>query len=154
MDWLRPEFFWLIVGVVLLLLEFLVPGVILVFFGIGGILTAILVWTGIIESYAGQLIVFGATSLVLLFLLRRTLSRHFRGGVTRQADYDERAEYAGKTARVIRRIVPNSSEGRIHFEGAEWNAESDETIEIGALVEITGKENITYTVRALSQKGD
>lgn len=154
MDWIRAEYFWLIVGVILLMLEFIVPGVILVFFGVGGIITAILVWTGVLTSRVAQLAVFGVSSLVLLFALRRYLSRHFKGRVSRQAEYDDRAEYVGKSARVIRKIIPNSAEGRIDFEGAEWKAVAAEVIEEGSLVRIVEKDNITFAVKALTEKGD
>ncbi len=53
---MKPEIVWLIIGVILVIMEFAVPGVILVFFGVGAILTAILAWTGILNSVAVQAI--------------------------------------------------------------------------------------------------
>lgn len=45
-NWLSSELIWFSCGVVLIFLEFAVPGVILVFFGAGAILTSLLVWIG------------------------------------------------------------------------------------------------------------
>ena len=35
MDWLTPELIWFLIGLVLIILEFGIPGVVTVFFGIG-----------------------------------------------------------------------------------------------------------------------
>ncbi|MCK4304098.1 MAG: NfeD family protein [Candidatus Eisenbacteria sp.] len=154
MDSIRPEIIWLIAGILLMLMEFVIPGVILVFFGAGAVLTGILVWLGALESLAAQLVCFGLSSLVLLFTLRRYMSRAFRGRVSCSRAYDDKEEFRGKTARVSHRIIPGSTEGRIDFNGTEWKATSAEIIDEGTLVEITAKENISYTVQPFEGSGD
>jgi len=47
MDFLSPALIWFITGIIFLLLEFVVPGIILFFFGCGAILAAIFAWIGL-----------------------------------------------------------------------------------------------------------
>ena len=116
MDSISPELIWLIVGLVFLFLEFLIPGVVLVFFGLGAFITAALVWAGVLGSMTGQLLFFSAASLVLLFSLRRFVSRAFRGKVKANADYDDqgtagrRPWSAERSDRVRSTVVSNSTE--------------------------------------------
>lgn len=141
-DWLTPELIWFSSGVVLIFLEFAVPGVILVFFGIGAVLTSLLVWVGILPGAVEQLVVFGVSSLGLLFGLRKYASRFFKGDSTEEVD----DEYTGKIARVTREIVPGALDGKVFFEGTDWKADSLVDIPEGSSVRITGKNNITLIV--------
>lgn len=141
-DWLTPELIWFSSGVVLIFLEFAVPGVILVFFGIGAVLTSLLVWVGILPGAVEQLVFFTVSSLALLFGLRKYASRFFMGEST-----EERGdEYTGKMVRVTRDIIPGSVDGKVFFEGTEWKAESSVKVYEGSTARITGKNNITLIV--------
>ena len=140
--WITPELIWFVCGVVMIFLEFMLPGVILVFFGIGAVITSILVWVGLLPSPFSQLVVFGVTSLGLLFGLRKYASKFFKGGSTEE----ENDEYSGKPARVTQKIVPNELSGKVFFEGSDWKADSQEIIEEGASVKVIGKNNITLIV--------
>ncbi|OPX29584.1 MAG: hypothetical protein B1H09_06165 [Gemmatimonadaceae bacterium 4484_173] len=146
LNWLTPELIWFSCGVVLIFLEFVVPGVILVFFGAGAVLTSILVWMGILPGATGQLVVFAVSSLALLFGLRKYASRFFRGDSTEQQD----DEYTGKIARVVKDIVPGTSEGKVFFEGTYWRADSSVRILSGSSVLIKGKSNITLFVEPVN----
>jgi membrane protein implicated in regulation of membrane protease activity len=152
-DWLTPQLLWFLFGVVLIILEFTVPGVILVFFGIGAVLTAALVWLGILTNATWQVLFFVVSSLTLLFLLRKYFSLFFKGEVEDRESFQGSKEYAGQRARVTTAISPGSPGGRIRFEGTEWNAVSDRYIPEGELVEIVDKKNITFTVRQVSRRG-
>ena len=152
-DWLTPQLAWFAGGVLFILLEFIIPGVLLVFFGIGAILTALLAWLEVLPSLTEQLIFFCVSSLALLFGLRKYLSRFFKGEVSDDGMFLDSGEYKGKTARVTRKIAPESPDGRIQFEGTEWKAVSGSIIEEGTLIEITGKKNITFTVKPVTEKG-
>jgi membrane protein implicated in regulation of membrane protease activity len=152
-EWLTPQLVWFAIGVILILLEFMVPGVILVFFGIGAILTAALSWFGILPGPTWQLIFFCVSSLGLLFGLRKYFSKFFKGDVAGEDGYSESREYAGEKARVTTAISPNSPDGRIQFEGTEWKAVSSRYIPEGEIVEIVEKKNITFTVKQVSGRG-
>lgn len=42
---------WIVAGVVLLVLELVVPGAVLVFLGAGALLVALLIWLGLIQTW-------------------------------------------------------------------------------------------------------
>jgi len=54
---------WTLVGVVLILAEFAMPGVILVFFGVAALLVGLLLWVGVDMSLNIQILVFGALAI-------------------------------------------------------------------------------------------
>jgi hypothetical protein len=54
----NPTLLWFLLGLALILLEFVVPGVILVFFGIGAWAAAVTTYFGLTASFQSQLLVF------------------------------------------------------------------------------------------------
>ncbi len=147
-DIISPGLMWFIIGIALLFIEFLLPGFILFFFGVGAVLTAVLIWVGVLDSTIAQLIFFSVSSVVLLIALRRYFSKYLKGDVSNEGKYKiTEEEFIGKRVKVVKRIEPNSVDGKIEFEGTLWNANSDETIEPGTMAEITSKDNITFNVK-------
>ena len=117
------ELIWFLAGLVLILLEFAAPGVIVVFFGVGAWLTALTTWMGLTESLALQLLVWAASSVVLLVILRRRLSERFHGFETGQQDpMANLDEFAGIEVQVTEDIAPDHRRGRVEFRGAGWSA--------------------------------
>ena len=147
-DWLKPELIWFIAGLIMLLVEFAIPGLIIFFFGIGAWLVALIcLFTDI--SVNLQLILFLIASLLLLISLRKWLKNIFVGRIGQNESVDELLqEFVGKKAVVTREINPQT-EGKVEFHGTNWNAEADEKIDKGTSVEIIGKNNITLKVKAL-----
>jgi membrane protein implicated in regulation of membrane protease activity len=147
-DWLKPELLWFIAGLVMLLLEFIIPGLIIFFFGVGAFIVALLcLFFDIPINF--QLLIFLSSSILLLVILRRELSKTFVGHVGFQQDTAENLDdFAGGKATVIREIRPNIP-GRVEFRGSQWDAEADEEIAEGAVVDVLGKENITLKVRSI-----
>lgn len=148
-DFVSPAFLWFVAGVVLILLEFAIPGVLIVFFGAGAMMTALLSWAGLLQGALAQLLFFLVSSLALLFGLRRFVAGSFRGDTTQENDED----FKGKTARAVTDITPGSLDGRVAFQGTEWKAESQVAVARGESVTITGKKNITLAVEPLKQEG-
>lgn len=142
MNWLTPELFWFLLGLALLLAEFALPGIIIMFFGIGAWITALTTWMGLTPNATSQNIVFAISSLVLLFVMRRRLKQIFVGTTTNDTIEDE---FTGKEARVVSEI--DSSKGKVELKGAEWNARSVETISANSLVIIERREGLTLHVR-------
>ena len=145
---LSPTLIWFLVGVAFALLELAVPGVILVFFGLGAWIVALTTAIGITTSLASQLVLFTVTSVLSLILLRRWIRNRFLGyeADTRDgtADLDE---FTGKIVTVTRAVSPGGSGGRVEFKGAEWTAVADEELAKGDLAEIVAAEGITLKVR-------
>jgi len=147
-DFLRPEFIWALVGLVLLLLEFIAPGLIIFFFGLGAWVVALacLFWNINVNI---QLIIFLVSSVVLLFVLRKFLKGLFMGHVySKQPDGEDLKEYLGLKVMVTETITPPRA-GKVEVNGVEWKAVSDSEIAVGKLVEVLGRDNLTLTVKTI-----
>ena len=143
---LSPAAIWFIVGFVLLILEFALPGLIIFFFGIGAWIVALAcLFTDL--SFNNQLILFMVSSLLSVLLLRKSLrkmlmSRKLPCGLLED-------EFIGKTAKAETAISPGNN-GKIAFKGSSWQASSTEIIAPGENVIITGNESIVLTVKKSS----
>ena len=147
-DFLRPELIWFLVGLLLLVLEFIMPGLIIAFFGIGAWVVAIVCLITDI-SINTQLIIFIAASVLSLLVLRRWLKGIFLGHAGSKQDLKHNLEeFIGQRAVVKEKIVPKAG-GKVEFHGSNWEAQADEEIAEGAVVEIIGKDNITLKVKAI-----
>jgi len=147
-DFLKPELIWFLIGLVLLLLEFVMPGLIIAFFGVGACIVAI-VCLLIDISLNTQLLIFIVSSVLSLLLLRRWVKGVFMGHIVSKQDMRENLEeFMGQKAVVKERIVPKTG-GKVEFRGTDWAAEADVEIAEGTAVEIIGKDNITLKVKVL-----
>ncbi len=144
--WLQPALVWFIIGLVLLLIEFANPGVVVIFFGFGAWIVALLSLFFNL-SLNTQLIIFLITSLIMLAFLRRSFTKLFRDRLMQdKPELLTEDEYVGKRAVVIKTITPEVN-GRVEFHGSTWDAEADEKIKEGTPVVITGMHNITLSVK-------
>lgn len=148
MEWLTPEIAWFLIGLVLIILEFGIPGIITIFFGIGAWLVALLCLVFNLPLNL-QIIIFIIGSIVPLILLRKWFRRLLEGrSSVGPVDLDELEEYLGKRAVVTEEITPERR-GRVEFRGSTWKAEAYENLAVGAMVEIVDKNNITLVVKSL-----
>jgi membrane protein implicated in regulation of membrane protease activity len=147
-DFLRPEVVWFLVGLFLLVLELSLPGLIIGFFGVGAWVVAIVcLMTDI--GINTQLIIFIAASVLSLLLLRKWVKAVFLGHAGAKQDLRHDLEdFVGQQAVVKEKIVPKSG-GKVEFHGSHWEAQADQEIAEGTIVEIVGKDNITFKVKAL-----
>lgn len=143
---LDPWVLWLIVGLVLLALELLVPGIVLMFFGLGALLVSLLVGTGVIEEGAMgvQLIVFAIASVILLALLRRVFRKTLSGSSS-QGEHLE--EFVGREVTVLA-AIPDQGEGRVELKGATWRARSAQALPSGARARILRRDGLLLWVEA------
>ncbi|MFH1716500.1 MAG: NfeD family protein [Planctomycetota bacterium] len=147
-DFLRPEIIWFLVGLLLLVLEFALPGLIVGFFGIGAWIVAVVCLITEIGINA-QLVIFIVSSVLSLLLLRRWLKGIFLGHSGSKQDLKHNLEeFVGQRAVVKEKIVPKLG-GKVEFHGTNWEAQADEEIAGGTVVEIIGKDNITLKVKAV-----
>ncbi|UCD50863.1 MAG: NfeD family protein [Phycisphaerales bacterium] len=152
MDWLKeflkPELIWFLVGLLLLLAEFAIPGLIVLFFGIGAWVVAVTCLTAA-PSLNTQLGIFICSSVLSLVLLRSWLKGLFVGHVTGKQDLtQDLQEYIGERA-VVTQAIAGNQPGKVELHGTYWTAEAEVEIAEGATVEIVAKENLTLKVRAL-----
>lgn len=146
---MKPEVIWFIIGLVLLILEFILPGVVIIFFGIGAWVTTIFILIfGISLNY--QLVVFISTSLLSLALLRKFIKTliYNRKGSDLESILEE---FIGKTA-VVQSEIKLGSQGKIEFKGSNWEAVSDQEIKKGEVVKIISKDSIVMKVERIKIK--
>jgi membrane protein implicated in regulation of membrane protease activity len=150
-DSTNAELLWFIVGLVLLLSELMLPGFVIVFFGIGAWITAALVAVGLLPGLNAQLLVFLASSVLSLVLFRGKGMKYFKGDVSRpMKSGDTFDDIRGQRAVVIAAITPNMPGGQVEYHGTPWSAESDSPIAAGQPVEILEQKSLVLRVKPIA----
>jgi membrane protein implicated in regulation of membrane protease activity len=142
--WFVP-IIWLVIGLFCILSEWFIPGFLIFFFGVGALITALCtaIIPGLDTQILYQLFIFGGSSVLTLFTLRKYLSKIFKG---KYIGKEQESEYSGMKAEVIEEIKPDKP-GHIRFQGTSWKAICyDEVLKKGENVEILKKEGLTFVV--------
>ena len=140
----RPELFWFILGLVLFLLELVLPGFFIFFFGLGA-------WTVSLICLIGnpginlQVIIFAIVSVITLVTLRRIIQKKFFYSKGKESE-DVEDEFTGKEGLALKDFSPGTK-GSVEFKGTTWKAESKSEIKEGERVIILEKENFTLIVK-------
>lgn len=136
---------WFVVGLVLILLEFVIPSLVIVFFGLGAWVTAIAVSIFPSMAFWVQMMIFTVFSVLSLVLLRGALKKRFfadhEGAGNEGID-----DYIGKTAVV--EVAIKDGEGKVNYRGVSWTAHAKEDISLGKKVTIVGKDSIILNVES------
>ena len=139
----KPEIVWFIIGLVLFLLELVIPGFVIFFFGVGAWITALLCL--IAEPGTNlQVVVFAITSVLSLLIFRKMIQKKFFYVREDRSDAVE-DEFTGKEARAVADFDADRR-GKVDFKGTSWKAESDSEIKAGQIVIILEKENFKLKV--------
>lgn len=143
---MNPALIWFLAGLVMVLAEFALPGIILVFLGLGAWVTSFFYWMGWVESEGAQTAVFAISSLVLLIGLRRLFKDWFMGRSLNGSAEVDLEEFLGRKARAVDGI-PAGGTGKVEFKGVHWSAYSDDAVLTGEAVVITGRDGLALRVR-------
>lgn len=144
------ELIWFIFGLLFILAELMLPGFVIIFFGIGAWVTALLDWMGILPDFTSQLFIFLIASVVSLVLFRKKATGVLRGKITgKLSSDDELNNVKGQKVKVIAEIKPNDTSGKVELFGTVWNAEADSVIPKNTIVEIIERKNLILTVKPL-----
>lgn len=144
----RPELFWFILGLLLFLMELVIPGFFIFFFGLGAWVVS-LVCLIANPGINLQIVIFAIVSVLTLVTLRRMIQKKFfysRGNESENVE----DEFTGREAVALGDFGPGRK-GSVEFKGTPWKAESDAEISKGDLVTITQKDNFTLTVKPKKQ---
>ncbi|NGX16344.1 NfeD family protein [Wenzhouxiangella sp. XN24] len=138
-----PAAVWTLLGVLLILAEFALPGVILVFFGIAALLIGIALWFGVGMTLNTQILVFGLLAVGLLLVARKRVKSWFLG----------KSELASDGIEVLVPGTPVTAQedfvdgiGVVTYRGARWNAECSEPVAGGQRLWITGRRGLVLNV--------
>jgi len=139
----RPELFWFLIGLGLFLLELVVPGFFIFFFGLGAWVTALICLIGE-PGINLQIIIFAITSVLSLIGLRRIIQRKFFYSKGDESGKVE-DEFTGKEAIAVSDFGGQQT-GKVEFKGTTWKAESTSEIKTGQRVMILQKDNFKLIV--------
>ncbi|MGA2298783.1 MAG: NfeD family protein [FCB group bacterium] len=132
---------WFILGLILCVLEIIIPGFVLLWFGIGALVVAGLDFLGVHNLFL-QVIIFAVLSIALTALSRTIFKNFFirtSPGKRLKTNADALLDKEG----VVTTTINNGlSQGRIYVEGQDWSArsESNELLEEGTKVKIVRYE--------------
>jgi len=139
----RPEIFWFLLGLILFLMELVLPGFIIFFFGVGAWVTALVCLIATPGTNL-QIVIFGVSSLIALMALRRVLQNRFFRKSDSPEDIED--EFTGKEA-VATVDFGGIRNGKVEFKGTSWTAESTSEIKDGQRVVIIEKDSFKLIVK-------
>lgn len=143
MEAMPPELIWLLLGILLILAEFVLPGLIAIFFGLGALVVGLLLWAGMPGDGPVPFVVFSGVSVGSLLLLRGLFKPWFTGRSLGVQVTGEDEDFVGRKAEVVSGFdALRSSSGRIIYRGTQWEARAADgcALEIGSQVRIVGRE--------------
>lgn len=137
---------WLAIGLVCIITELFIPGLVVIFVGLGALTVASGIYLGYVNNITTQLSTFFISSLIYLLTLRMIFIHYFPTNAQKE-NIDEDENVFGQVALVVE-LIPAHGVGRIQHSDSTWPARSHSDFEIakGAKVKIIGRENITWIV--------
>ncbi len=140
-----PKLIWFLIGAGLLLLEFAAPGLVVLFFGVGAIITSIACWLGLADSLTTQLMIFSIASLACLFSLRKYVQSWFVGDSEHEED-EMSTEFIHQKVTVVMAIPGGATRGKVELKGADWNATSATPHAVGDVVTVIARDGLNLVV--------
>ena len=133
---------WIAIGLAFLILEMLVPGAILMWFGVGALALRVLLLVGVPLSLPLQLLIFAVLSLAGVLIGRRYEKWGNETGdkpnLSRRAD-----GYIGQVYVLVRAI--ENGRGTIRLGDTDWRVKGDD-LPNGSKVRVTGVDGATLIV--------
>jgi membrane protein implicated in regulation of membrane protease activity len=149
---LSPEIIWIILGTIFIFVEFFMPGLVIAFFGVGALITALTTWIKLTTTLTSQLLVFILSSILFLVFLRKYVKRTFLGK-TKEAESERSFNVEiGKIIPVVEFIQPGEVGGKVRYMGTTWSATASEPIAPGESVEIIGNDGLTLIVEKVKKE--
>lgn len=140
---------FLIGGILLMLLEFLIPSGVALFLGFSGLTVGILRFFGILSDPTLSVTAWLLLSVGLTIAIRPFIKKYLKAeSFFKYADEDYEA--MDQIVEVTSPINDKDNSGRIRFDGVSWQARSLEgTIKKGQKARIRYRENTTWIVEPM-----
>ncbi|MCY4211722.1 MAG: NfeD family protein [Gammaproteobacteria bacterium] len=152
MSTISAEHIWLLIGFILIFLEFIAPGLIFIFFGMGAITVGLLIFAGIPSSGSIPFFIFSGVSLGYLLLLRKFFKNWFTGRTLSERATGDDDDFIGSVAEVTSGFEKGQiNHGRVMYRGALWDAQTDQkhSLAVGDKVKIVNRKNSLLIVDAM-----
>lgn len=133
-------------GILLMILETVLPSGLAFFLGLSGFTVGIIRWLGFLSNPLSAIFVWLTLSVALTILIRPFIKKYLKG--ERSFKFaDEDYEAIDKVVDVVETVTDSDNSGRIRFQGITWQARTaDGTIEAGTKARISYRENTTWIV--------
>ncbi|MFH1533107.1 MAG: NfeD family protein [Pseudomonadota bacterium] len=144
--------FWLSLGLVLAILEMVLPGFVFLSLGLGALLPAVLAYLGL-DSLVWLLSAYAGFSVITLFSIRTILGQRVFG--TKKHQETNVMGLIGTHGLVTSRIGNIHEPGYVKLQGEDWRAVSKGAcIETGVCVEVKSISGATVTVEPVGPTVD
>lgn len=137
---------WLAAGVLMILLELVIPGFVICFFGISALIAGIVDFLFPSFPLIGQLLLFALGGAALALSCRKLAPGIFSGKETRQTEDIDGDDILG-TVCVCREDINGAVAGKVEFRGSLWSAVADGEISAGEYCIVEERNNLTLKVR-------
>ena len=140
---------FLIGGIVLMILETVIPSGTAFVLGFSGVMVGLLRFLGILENPMTATMAWLFISVGLIIMIRPLIKKYF-GGNTSFKYADEDYEAMDQVVDVLEPINDEDNSGRIRFQGISWQARTiDGTVPAGTQVKIKYRDNATWIVEPI-----
>ena len=150
-----PEIIWMLLGIFLILAEFVVPGLVVIFFGFGALMVGLLILAGMPGKGPLPFVVFAAVSLGTLLLLRKQCKSWFVGKSIGSQITGEDDDFLGREAIVASGFDnARAQAGRVTYRGTQWDARTEEETQLktGDPVKIIDRKDSVLIVEKVTAK--
>jgi len=138
---------WSIAGIVMMLLEFLIPGAVIVFLGVAALIVSLFIYSGWITTIVMALIAWFIISIFLMIFLRSVFVKYFEGESLVQ-NVDEDTDLIGSIVVISEEVLPYK-EGRVRFRDTTWVARSEEELKVGNKAIISGRDGNKLIIKSI-----
>jgi membrane protein implicated in regulation of membrane protease activity len=139
---------WLAAGIILMLVEILIPGLVVVFLGLAALAVAALRYFGILASELNSLTAWFIISLFFILSLRWLALRIFPPDTSFERPLEDE-DAMGAIVEVIQDITDRDTSGRIKFQGTTWPAICHEgEIKKGKKAKLLFRDNLSWVVES------
>jgi len=139
-------------GILLMILEFVLPSGVAFFLGFSGLSVGILRLAGILTGTGSSVLLWLALSVALTLIIRPFIKKYFKPeSYFKYADEDYEA--MDQVVEVVETVNSDDNSGKIRMNGTLWRARSLEgRIPAGKKAKIRFRENTTWIVEAVGIK--
>lgn len=138
---------WMVLAIVLMVGEFILPGLVVMFVGLGALTVAGLLYYGVISTILEQLIAFFLSSTIYCFTLRFAVL-YFVPKDTEEKDLARELSLSGDTVIVDNNITVGET-GTVCYGQSHWKAinSGEENLIAGEKAIIIKQDNITLYIK-------
>jgi len=136
---------WIVLGIVLIILEMLLPGFVLMWFGAGALLVGSLLYVLPDISWQWQFLIFSAFSILSLVGWRKWSKNHVQDDPDSGVLNQRGKALVGRKTLLVEAIV--NGVGRVQVDDTFWRVNGDD-LDQGKLVLIVDVEGATLKVEA------